>query len=149
MSISPKAAQKPTRLVPGKTSCEVAVLAPQTSLFDSQDILIPTAIIYCEGHFGKTDGKTANGLVRYSQKYRILSVIDSSLANKDAGEVLDKTKNNIPIFANLEDALHNESTRPDYFIFGVAPSTGLLSDLDKKCHPQRHVKATQYREWIA
>ena len=30
-----------------------------------------TAIIYCEGHFGKVDGKTANGLVRHSEKYKI------------------------------------------------------------------------------
>ncbi|MFZ3268206.1 MAG: hypothetical protein WA285_06180, partial [Mycobacterium sp.] len=36
-----------------------------------------TAIVYCEGVFGEQDGKTANGLVRHSQKYEILSVIDS------------------------------------------------------------------------
>ena len=40
----------------------------------------PTAIVYCEGNFGKIDGKTANGLVRHSQAYRILSVIDSTSA---------------------------------------------------------------------
>ncbi|NUY56686.1 DUF1611 domain-containing protein [Salinivibrio sp. EAGSL] len=145
MSVSPKSAHTPTRLVAGKTSHEDVDLASPTTRFDNQETLLesqerliesqgaltPTAIVYCEGHFGKIDGKTANGLVRHSQKYRILSVIDSSLANKDAGDVLDKTKNNIPIFADLEEALHHESTRPDYFIFGVAPSTGLLSDLDK------------------
>jgi hypothetical protein len=27
-----------------------------------------TAIIYCEGKFGAIDGKTANGLVRHSEK---------------------------------------------------------------------------------
>ena len=30
-----------------------------------------TAIVYCEANFGKMDGKTANGLVRYSEKYEI------------------------------------------------------------------------------
>jgi len=36
-----------------------------------------TAIIYCEANFGEIDGKTANGLIRRSEKYKILSVIDS------------------------------------------------------------------------
>ncbi len=37
----------------------------------------PTAVVYCEGNFGGLDGKTANGLVRHSERYEILSVIDS------------------------------------------------------------------------
>ena len=49
-----------------------------------------TAIVYCEGQFGAIDGKTANGLVRYSDKYRVLSVIDSHKAGLDAGMVLDE-----------------------------------------------------------
>ena len=48
-----------------------------------------TAVVYCEANFGASDGKTANGLVRYSEKYEILSVIDSEKAGLDAGEVLD------------------------------------------------------------
>ncbi len=43
-----------------------------------------TAIVYCEGQFGQQDGKTANGLVRHSEKYDILSVIDSRRAGVDA-----------------------------------------------------------------
>ena len=35
-----------------------------------------TAVVYCEANFGAIDGKTANGLVRHSEKYRILSVIE-------------------------------------------------------------------------
>src|SRR5688500_7892850 len=31
-----------------------------------------SAIVYCEGQFGEQDGKTANGLVRHSEKYDIL-----------------------------------------------------------------------------
>ncbi len=42
--------------------------------------LAATAVVYCEGNFGRQDGKTANGLVRHSEKYRILSVIDSTRA---------------------------------------------------------------------
>ncbi|ANW26955.1 EBNA-1 nuclear protein [Vibrio coralliilyticus] len=93
--------------------------------------VIPSAIIYCEGNFGKTDGKTANGLVRHSLSYRILSVIDSELAGLDAGEVLDNKANGVPIVASIEEALVQAETIPDYFIFGIAPSNGFLSDLDK------------------
>ncbi|WP_298775506.1 DUF1611 domain-containing protein [uncultured Shewanella sp.] len=92
---------------------------------------IPTAIIYCEGQFGKTDGKTANGLVRSSQKYRILSVIDSEMAGLNSGEVLGEEKNNIPIVANMMEATEFSETMPDYFIFGIAPSSGVLSNAEK------------------
>lgn len=93
---------------------------------------IPTAIIYCEGNFGKIDGKTANGLVRHSQKYQILSVIDSTSAGLDSGLVLDNEKNNIPILFDLSEAMTHADTPPDYFIFGIAPTSGMLSDAEKE-----------------
>ena len=37
-----------------------------------------TALIYCENEFGKADGKVANGLVRHSEKYKIVGIIDST-----------------------------------------------------------------------
>ena len=51
------------------------------------------------------DGKTANGLVRHSERYEILSVIDSAQAGLDAGVVLDGVANGIPICRDLADAL--------------------------------------------
>ncbi|MFA0372592.1 DUF1611 domain-containing protein, partial [Vibrio sp. 10N.222.54.F6] len=75
------------------------------------------------GNFGKIDGKTANGLVRHSLSYRILSVIDSESAGLDAGEVLDNKANGIPILANAEEAIIHAESIPDYFIFGIAPSS--------------------------
>jgi len=88
---------------------------------------IPTAVIYCEANFSKIDGKTANGLVRHSEKYKIISVIDSKMAGLDAGAVLDDTPNGIPICHDLADALAQAGSVPDYFIFGIAPASGLLS----------------------
>lgn len=90
-----------------------------------------TAIIYCEANFGRPDGKTANGLVRHSEKYKILSVIDSERAGADAGAVLDDKSNGIPIFANLSNAVVHARTTPDYFILGMAPSSGMLSSLER------------------
>ena len=88
---------------------------------------IATAIVYCEANFGEIDGKTANGLVRSSERYKILSVIDSTKAGLDAGMVLDNKANGIPIFRNLAESLAHAEALPDYFIFGMAPSSGMLS----------------------
>ena len=88
---------------------------------------VATAIVYCEANFGEIDGKTANGLIRRSEKYKILSVIDSERAGLDTGMVLDNKPNEIPICRNLADALAQADSVPDYFIFGMAPSSGMLS----------------------
>lgn len=92
---------------------------------------VPTAIVYCEGNFSKIDGKTANGLVRHSQAYRIVSVIDSDHGGSDCGLVLDGVTNNIPIFSDLEAAVIHEPTIPNTMIYGMAPSTGKLSSTDR------------------
>lgn len=90
-----------------------------------------TAVVYCEANFGDIDGKTANGLVRHSEKYRILSVIDSEKAGLDAGVVLGEEPKGIPIFRNLADAVTHSESLPDYFIFGMAPASGLLSSHER------------------
>ncbi len=91
----------------------------------------PTAIVYCESNFAKIDGKTANGLVRHSEAYRILSVIDSDHAGHNSGLVLDAAMNHIPIFEDLDTAVAHETVTPDTFIYGMAPSTGRLSPADR------------------
>jgi uncharacterized NAD-dependent epimerase/dehydratase family protein len=94
----------------------------------------PTAIVYCEANFGEQDGKTANGLVRHSERYEILAVLDSTRSGLDAGEVLGAKPNGIPIFADLDEALDHlgrAGHHVDTFIFGVAPTSGLLS-LDER-----------------
>ncbi|MGJ9384676.1 DUF1611 domain-containing protein [Salipaludibacillus sp. CF4.18] len=90
-----------------------------------------TAIIYCEGKFGTMDGKTANGLVRSSRNYKIAGVIDSTKAGMDAGEYLENVKNGIPIFENLDSAFENLPRIPDQFVFGLAPSEGLLKNEER------------------
>ncbi len=91
-----------------------------------------TAVIYCEANFGDIDGKTANGLVRHSDKYRVLSVIDSEKTGLDAGDVLDDAPNGIPICANLADAIAVAGKVPEFFIFGIAPTSGLLSTSERR-----------------
>jgi len=86
-----------------------------------------TALVYCENQFGQVDGKTATGLVRHSEIYNIVGVIDSSLAGKDAGEELGEEKSGIPIFINLDDALGKLSKVPDCYIYGKAPIDPYIS----------------------
>ena len=101
------------------------------SMSITQIAIQPTAVVYCEGNFAKIDGKTANGLVRHSEAYRVISVIDSKHAGHNSGLVLDAAMNHIPIFEDLETAVAHEPTIPDTFIYGMAPSTGRLSPADR------------------
>lgn len=86
-----------------------------------------TALVYCESQFGLVDGKTAAGLVRHSEIYTIVGVIDSLLAGKDSGEELGEEKSGIPIFANLAEALSALPEGPDCYIYGKAPLNACLS----------------------
>lgn len=95
------------------------------------DNRINSAIVYCEKNFGRMDGKTANGLVRFSEKYLIVAVIDSDKAGQDAGEILDGKKNNIPVYRDLSQALEQEPCAPRYFILGMAPLHGRLSEQER------------------
>jgi uncharacterized NAD-dependent epimerase/dehydratase family protein len=87
------------------------------------------AIVYCEKMFNTLNGKTAHGLVRFTGRYRVLSVIDSRHAGRDAGEVLDGKAKDIPIMATLDQALHKfaGTNRPaTHFVVGLAPDGGRL-----------------------
>jgi uncharacterized NAD-dependent epimerase/dehydratase family protein len=88
------------------------------------------AIVYCEGAFNTTNGKTAHGLVRFTRRYNVVGVIDSRYAGQDAGEVLDGISKNIPIYDGLESALKLapvNNTAATHFIIGLAPDGGRLS----------------------
>jgi predicted amino acid racemase len=87
------------------------------------------AIVYCENELGKIDGKVANGLVRHSEKYTIIGIIDSTKSGLDAGECLDGIKNGIPIFSSMDIAMDYLDPAPEYFIYGIAP---LESSLDQQ-----------------
>lgn len=89
-------------------------------------MLRKTALVYCEGNFGTMDGKTANGLIRSSGNYTITGVIDSTKTGQDTGWYLEEKVNNIPFFASLKEATAHLNAVPDQFIYGMAPSAGLL-----------------------
>ena len=84
------------------------------------------ALVLCEGAFETLNGKTAHGLVRFTKRYNILGVIDSTCAGKDAGEVLDGQPRGIPIYSNLAAALQANFRQVKYFVIGLAPEGGKL-----------------------
>jgi len=89
------------------------------------------AILYCEGAYGTTSGKTAHGLVRRSHRYHVTSVIDSTLAGRDAGGALDGRIAGIPIVASLPAAIaaaRRAGFPATHLVVGLAPDGGRLSD---------------------
>ena len=90
------------------------------------------ALVYSENEFGKMDGKVANGLVRHSEIYKIVGIVDSTKAGLDAGEYLDGIKNGIPIFHDLDDAIERLEDLPEYFIYGIAPLEAFLTKEQRK-----------------
>ncbi len=106
---------------------EVASRPPRPALAIADRKRLATAVVYCEANFGEIDGKTANGLIRHSEKYDIVAVIDSHKAGLDSGSVLDGKPNAIPVCFDLEEALVRAGRVPDCLIYGIAPSSGMLS----------------------
>ena len=87
------------------------------------------AIVYCEGAFNTTNGKTAHGLVRFTERYDVVAVIDSHYAGRDAGDVLDRRPNNIPIIGSVEEAVtlaRNSGHPASHLVIGLAPDGGKL-----------------------
>jgi uncharacterized NAD-dependent epimerase/dehydratase family protein len=86
------------------------------------------AIVYSEGAFGTTNGKSAHGLVRRTRRYRIVAVVDSRLAGRDAGETLDGKPNGIPIHHDVFRAFKacDETTPATHLVIGLAPDGGRL-----------------------
>ena len=82
------------------------------------------SLIYADRLYSCADGKTAHGLVRYSKKYAIVGVVDSTLPKGDAATFLDPTKKGIPLFSSLADAY--KATKPNTFIIGAVSEGGVL-----------------------
>src|SRR5262245_43219951 len=85
-----------------------------------------TALVLCDGLYATNNGKTAHGLVRGSDRYEVVGVVDAPTAGRDAGEVLDGRPRGIPVFRSLAEALAG-LPKPDYAVVGVATSGGVFT----------------------
>ena len=84
------------------------------------------AIVLTNGLLMKIYAKTAHGLIRGTERFEIIGVVDcEETAGKDAGELLDGKKRDIPVFSDLETAL-SELPTINFLIIGVATMGGVL-----------------------
>lgn len=86
------------------------------------------AIVITAGYLDSNSGKTAHGLIRGSDRFNIIAIIDEKHPGKDAGEVLDGKKRNIPIYASIEEFAKTSKEKATYCIIGVATKGGVIPD---------------------
>jgi len=86
------------------------------------------AIVITAGYLDSNSGKTAHGLIRGSDRFNIIGVIDHKHPGKDAGEVLDGRKRDIPVYASIEEFAKSSQEPAKYCIIGVATKGGVIPD---------------------
>ncbi len=84
------------------------------------------AVVLANGKFMTPNGKTAHGLVRGSDRFRVVAIVDPELAGRDAGEVLDGRPAGIPVVASLDEAVTLEDAPPKWCVIGIATHGGRL-----------------------
>ncbi len=84
------------------------------------------AVIITNGKLATLDGKTAHGLIRGSERFDILAVIDHVHAGRQAGDIVPNASKKIPIVASMTEYLRLQPHKPGYCILGVALPGGKL-----------------------
>ena len=83
------------------------------------------AILLTDGFLSTPNAKTAHGLIRGTERFTIVGVVDAPTAGQDAGAVLDGTVRNIPVFASVDEAIA-QSESVSYAIVAIATNGGIL-----------------------
>lgn len=84
------------------------------------------AIVMTDSLLMTSDAKTAHGLIRGTERFNIIGLVDGEAnAGKDAGVLLDGKHRGIPVFATMESAI-KALEKVDYLIIGVATIGGIL-----------------------
>ena len=84
------------------------------------------AIVLTDGLLMTSDAKTAHGLIRGTERFHIIGLVDGEAnAGKDAGVLLDGKHRGIPVFATMELAIE-KLEKVHYLIIGVATVGGRL-----------------------
>ncbi|MDN5202020.1 DUF1611 domain-containing protein [Fulvivirgaceae bacterium BMA10] len=84
------------------------------------------AIILASGMLDDDHAKTAHGLIRGTERYNIVGVIDQKFAGQDAGVVTDGNKRDIPVYASVADFQNGNNQLAQYCIIGVATQGGII-----------------------
>ncbi|GAB3699560.1 DUF1611 domain-containing protein [Spirosoma flavus] len=83
------------------------------------------AILLTDGLLSTPNAKTAHGLIRGTERYTIVGVVDEPTAGQDAGEILDGKPRQIPVFASVDQAL-GKLDSVSYAVVAIATNGGIL-----------------------
>jgi len=86
------------------------------------------AIVITGGYLASSNAKTAHGLIRGTERFNVLAIIDEKFPGADAGEILDKRKRNIPVYATIAEALKTLKEPVKYCVIGVATKGGVIPE---------------------
>ncbi len=86
------------------------------------------AIVITGGYLDTSNAKTAHGLIRGTERFNILGIIDHKHTGKDAGEILDGKKRNIPIYTSISEAIEKTKDKIQYAVIGVATKGGVIPE---------------------
>ena len=102
-----------------------------------------SALVLAPGAFATDRAKTAHGLVRGSDGSR-WSGGRSASAGRDAGELLDGERREIPVFASLAESLQQARQKPEACIVGVAMGGGFMPPEVKACRSRRPRRGSRW-----
>jgi len=86
------------------------------------------AIVLTNGLLETEFAKSCHGLLRGSDRYEVLALVDNIHAGMDAGEALDGRHRGIPIYASVEEYFAQAAEYPAWCVVGVAIVGGQLPD---------------------
>lgn len=84
------------------------------------------AIVITAGMLDDIHAKTTHGLLRASDRFNIVGIIDAKHAGKDASDVVERVSAKVPVYADFDDFLKRSAEPAEYCIIGVATKGGII-----------------------
>lgn len=87
-----------------------------------------SAIVFTDGMLDTAFAKTCHGLLRGSDRFEVVAVVDPKFAGQDAGVIMDGKALGVPIYGSVEECLAQIDSKPAFGVVGVATPGGYLPD---------------------
>lgn len=86
------------------------------------------AIVHTNGLLDIEFAKSCHGLLRGSDRFEVLAVIDQKFVGQDAGVIMDGKPLDMSIYASIDHFFEERSEKPDCLVIGVAFPGGQLPE---------------------
>ena len=90
------------------------------------------AVVLTAGMLESPFAKTCHGLLRGSERFRVMGVVDAEHSGSDAGEVMEGRRNGIAVFGSMQSFLQSAEEPVKYCVVGVATPGGYLPETLKR-----------------